>query len=213
VKRLFVAGATGAIGRTLMPLAEAQGVDVVGHVRPKSAGKATFARTAVFELSDGAALRDALADRTTVIQLIGTMRKRFGTGDTYESSDVGTTRQLVEAAQDAGVEHLVLLSSVGAGRPVGAYLKAKARAERLVRESGLAWTTIRPSAFHGEGHRAPVLLRTPMDLLGLHRFRPIRVEEVAAALLHCALEAAPSGVALEGRALWGLVEGGVSRFR
>jgi hypothetical protein len=39
------------------------------------------------------------------------MRSRFATGDTYEASDVGTTRQLVEAAhkykrivQQAGIE-------------------------------------------------------------------------------------------------------------
>lgn len=212
MSRLFVAGATGAIGRTLMPLADRHGIDAVGHVRPKSAAKATWKQVAALDLADGDALREALTGRTTVLQLIGTMRKRFGSGDTYETSDIGTTRLLAEAAKDAGVKHFVLLSSVGAGRPLGAYLQAKASAERIVRDSGIPWTIVRPSAFDGEGHSAPTALRPLFDFTGLLRYKPIRVTELAAALLHCAVEGAPTEAVLEGRPLWGLVEGGVARF-
>ena len=114
------------------------GVPVVAHVRPKSASSELaqgWPRKAVVELADPAALGEAMRGSTTVLQLIGTMRKRFGAGDTYETSDIGTTRQLVEAAKGAGVDHLVLLSSLGAGRPVGAYLKAKAEAKPAKKEA------------------------------------------------------------------------------
>ena len=94
-----------------------------------------------------------MSECTTVVQLIGTMRKRFAQGDTYESSDVGTTRQLVAAATEAQIDHFVLLSSVGADKPMGAYLKAKAEAERIVFDSGIPWTVFRPSSFDGGGHR------------------------------------------------------------
>ncbi|MCI0572047.1 MAG: SDR family oxidoreductase, partial [Myxococcaceae bacterium] len=152
-RQLFVAGATGATGRNVMRLALERGTPVVAHVRSRSAQSgpaASWPRKAVLELADAPALVEAMRGCTTVLQLIGTMRKRFSSGDTYETSDIGTTRQLVAAAKSAGVDHLVLLSSMGAGRPVGAYLKAKAEAERLVRESGLAWTIVRPPAFEGE---------------------------------------------------------------
>src|SRR5690349_15737555 len=135
--KLFVAGSTGAVGRTVMRQADARGVDVVPHLRPKTAaqGKALHPKADVLELSETEKLAEAFRStgRTSVLQLIGTMRKRFAAGDTYESSDIGTTQQLVDAAKKAGtVDHVVLLSSVGAGRPVGAYLKAKARAEQIV---------------------------------------------------------------------------------
>ena len=105
---------TGAVGMALLPLADGRQVDLVAQVRPKSAGKLGARAVAAVELGDPK-LADVLKGRTTVVQLIGTMRKRFASGDTYESSDIGTTRQLVDAAKACGtVDHFILLSSVGA---------------------------------------------------------------------------------------------------
>ena len=206
-RRLFVAGSTGAIGRTLLRLAPARQADVVPHVRPKSAAAgAPYPKAAVLELSNVEALTTALRGCTTVIQLIGTMRKRFATGDTYETSDVGTTQHLVDAARRAGsIDHFVLLSSVGAGRPFGAYLHAKARAEAIVRDSSIPWTIFRPSAFVGEGHQPPPLGDILTRLLGARRFQPIRVEALAGAILHVALERQPLDAVLEGEPLWNAV--------
>ena len=141
------------------------------------------------------------------------MKKRFGAGDTYESSDIGTTKQLVDAARAAGtVDHVVLLSSVGAGRPMGAYLQAKARAEAIVRESGLAYTVFRPFAFYGEGHKAPSSLKPLMRAVGLRRYEPIAVDDLVAAILHAARVRAPLATALEGSSLWDVVEAARRRF-
>src|SRR5919199_691904 len=109
-RKLFIAGATGAVGRTAVALAEQRGLSVVPHVRPKTAaqGKSLHPRAAVLELSDVDALTDTLRDRTTVLQLIGTTRSRFARGDTYETSDIGTTRQLVETAKRTGsIDHII----------------------------------------------------------------------------------------------------------
>lgn len=213
-RRLFVAGSTGATGRVLVPTAKRLGLEVVPHVRPKTAaGSASLdPAAAVLELSDHAALVEALRGCTTVVQLIGTMRKRFATGDTYELSDIGTTRQLVDAAKEAGCDHVVLLSSFGAGKPVGAYLKAKARAEALVTGSGLDWTILRPSAFEGGGHKPPPGMRWVTETLGLDRYRPITLDQLAQALLFVAAERAPLGVALEGTPLWQVVDEATARF-
>lgn len=205
-RRLFVAGASGATGQVLVPMAARWGLSAVPHFRPRTAARRSLPPNAVvFELSDASALEDALRECTTVIQLIGTMRKRFASGDTYETSDIGTTRQLAEAARRAGVDHFILLSSVGAGRPVGAYLHAKAKAETLVRESGVPFTVFRPSALEG-GERKPIPgARTITRALGLERLAPIRLEELSAAILHCARDRAPLGVVLEGKSLWAMV--------
>ena len=39
-----------------------------------------------------------------MLQLIGTMRRRFASGDTYQTSDIDTTRALVRAAANASVD-------------------------------------------------------------------------------------------------------------
>jgi uncharacterized protein YbjT (DUF2867 family) len=204
-RRLFVAGATGATGRTLMRQGLARGVPVLAHVRPRSASSELareWPHKAVVELSDGEALVELMRGHTTVLQLIGTMRKRFGAGDTYETSDIGTTRQLVEAAKRAGVDHLVLLSAMGAGRPVGAYLKAKAEAERLVRDSGIPYTVVRPPAFEGEYHQPIPALRVLTRLPLLRRLRPIHLDPLAAVLLRVAERRGPLNTVLEGDSLW-----------
>lgn len=204
-RRLFVAGATGAVGQSLLSLAVRRQIDVLAHARPKSAARLGDRPVAALELSD-AGLPDAMKGCTTVVQLIGTMRKRFSSGDTYETSDIGTTRQLVDAAKACGtVDHVVLLSSVGAGSPRGAYLKAKAEAERLVVESGLPYTIFRPSAFEDrEGAFVPGM-RAVTSFLGMLKYQPIKLHELASAILYSAVERAPLATALEGQPLWDLV--------
>ncbi|MDQ3263474.1 MAG: NAD(P)H-binding protein [Myxococcota bacterium] len=205
-RKLFVAGSTGAVGSLLVKTAQARGIAHVPLVRPATAARGNVPpAAAVVELSDRAALASAMAGCSTVLQLIGTMRKRFKTGDTYETSDIGTTRQLVEAARDAGVDHLVLLSSVGAGKPLGAYLKAKAQAERLVVDCGIPFTILRPSAFMGAGHNVAPPFRWVAEKLRWVRYQPIRVEDLVDALLEAGLRRAPLNRALEGEALWELV--------
>ena len=204
-RRLFVAGATGAVGQVLLELATARQVDVLAHARPSSAAKLGPRPVAALELTD-AKLPEVMRGCTTVVQLIGTMRKRFAAGDTYETSDIGTTRSLVEAAKACGtVDHLVLLSSVGAGKPMGAYLKAKAEAERLVTSSGIPFTLFRPSAFEdGEGVNV-FGMGAITRALGLKRYQPIKLQQLAGAILKAATERAPLGAALEGATLWQLV--------
>jgi nucleoside-diphosphate-sugar epimerase len=144
--RIFVAGATGATGTVFVPLAEKRH-DLVLHVRPQSKDKTPLGsdpRARVFDLDDDAALRSAMRGCDAVISFVGTMKNRFAAGDTYESSDLGSTRKLVAAAVAEKVPRFLLLSSYGAGG-MGAYLQMKLECEKLVRESGLAWSIFRPS--------------------------------------------------------------------
>ncbi len=201
-RKIFVAGASGAVGRTVVRQALASGTGLRTHYRKQPEG-GVQPGAVVGSLDDHEWLTEQLRGQTTVLQLIGTMRKRFSAGDTYETSDIGTTRSLVECARRAGtVDHLVLLSSVGAGRPMGAYLRAKAKAEALVGASGLSWTTLRPSAFDGEGHHAPPGIGLLSKLPGLHHLRPISVDDLARMILHVATTRAPLDTVLEGDSLF-----------
>jgi uncharacterized protein YbjT (DUF2867 family) len=218
--RIFVAGATGATGRVFLPLATAAGHDVVFHVRPQSADRSPVAkdqRARVFDLGDVDARREALLGREVAISFVGTMRKRFEAGDTYEASDIGSTRQLVDGAKAADVPRFVLLSSFGAGS-VGAYLQMKGRCEAIVKESGLRWTILRPSSLvtpegapegtHGARHAPPgagAVFRAMRALPGLAGFaddvRPIPLDVLSRAILRVLVEPR-DGATLEGRDLW-----------
>lgn len=216
--RVFVAGATGATGQVLVPLLTAAGHDLVLHVRPRTAGEHPMGRdprARVFDLADAASLTDALRGCDAVVSLVGTMKKRFAAGDTYESADIGSTRQLVDAAKAAGVPRFLLLSSYGAGG-AGAYLKAKAECERLVRESGLRWTVFRPSALvsppdaseghHGKREVPGFVVRAAGLLAGLglaDDLRPIPLDVLARAFERV-LAIPRDGDVLVGRDLWRL---------
>jgi uncharacterized protein YbjT (DUF2867 family) len=200
--KLFIAGATGATGRVLVPEAERRGHDLVLHVRPQSKDKSPLGkdpRAAIFDLSDHAALTTALAGCDAVISLVGTMKKRFAAGDTYETSDLGSTRALVAAAKEAKVPRFLLLSSVGAGG-TGAYLKMKGECERIVTDSGLGYTIFRPSVLvtpaqadtghHGKRNDQPAMdmaLRAVGVLPGLRGFsldyRPIGIDVLVRSML------------------------------
>ena len=154
--RVFVGGATGATGRATVEACVAEAIDVVPHVRPQSVHKWDLSvEPAVFELDDESALDAAMRGCTSVVCAIGTMRNRFAAGDTYESSDIAATRQLVEAAQRLEISRFALISALGASWAPGAYYQAKRKAEALVTDSGLDALLLRPSALSGNGRRVP----------------------------------------------------------
>ncbi len=220
--QIFLAGATGATGTELLPLARARGLTVRPHVRPQTAARHPLGKdpdAVVCDLGDAAALEAGVRGCGAIVSLVGTMRSRFGTGDTYESADVGSARQLVAAAVAAGVPRFLLLSSVGAGG-AGAYLQMKGDCERIVREApGLRWTVFQPSALvsapDAAGHHGRrELLPGMMALGGLVRalpglrgvaddWRAIPIAVLCEAIL-AVLERPRDGEVLLGRDLWAL---------
>ncbi len=158
-----------------------------------------------------------MAGCEAAISFVGTMQNRFKAGDTYESSDIASTRQLVDGAKAAKVARFVLLSSLGAGS-LGAYLQMKGECEAIVKDSGLRWTILRPSALvspegvpegtHGVRKSPPgasAVFGAIRALPGLTGFaddvRPIPIEVLCDAILRV-LAQPRDGATLEGRELW-----------
>jgi uncharacterized protein YbjT (DUF2867 family) len=162
----WVAGATGFVGRAVVPALVARGTRTIAHVRPDSSRidewrKRFTEQGAELDTTawDAAAIGDRMraAGVTVVMCLIGTTRKKARTdqveGDIYQAVDLGLTRTLVEAAQAAGTRpRFVYLSSVGADAGArSAYLKARGQAEAVVAASGLPYRLARPSFITGPG--------------------------------------------------------------
>lgn len=174
---ILVTGGTGTLGAHVVPLLREAGRQVrvlTRHAHPPGDGVEYVA----VDLLSGEGLDAALRGVRTVLHLAGGPK-----GD-----DV-STRNLVEAAGRAGVEHLVFVSVTCAeALPFGYYVR-KAKAERIVAESGVPYTILRAAQFHDLAltvvralSKAPVLLA----VRGM-RLQPVSSREVAARLAELTL--------------------------
>lgn len=125
--------------------------------------------------------------------------------------NVDGTRRLLAMAREAGVRKVVYISSQSAREDaISAYGKTKLEAEAVVRESGLAWTIMRPGLVYGSGDNdlysrmAGTVKKLPViPLLGGGRaaVQPIHAEDLSEAILRCLEPQAQSGATLNlGRA-------------
>ncbi len=161
----FVLGATGFVGREVVRQLCVRSTQTFAHVRPDSSKLADW-RTTFRELGaevdttawDVAALaaRWRALSPAQVYVLIGTTRGRAKAdqlqGDIYEAVDLGLTKLAVEAARASETKpRIVYLSSVGADATArSAYLRARGKAEDVVKTSGLPWVIARPSIITGD---------------------------------------------------------------
>jgi uncharacterized protein YbjT (DUF2867 family) len=218
-QRVAIAGATGYTGQRLIAqLAERPGWSSRALVRAGAQTRPIFPLGQDFvvcDLSNAADLAAALKGCSAVIQTIGTTQAQFGPGVSYETVDYGTTVALIAAARQAGARRFLLLSSIGAGQPVGAYLTWKRRTEQALRQSDLDWTIVRPAAIVGPGRRAIQLGSSLFTLLSAvplagrlaARLRPIEVADLARCFIGCLDDPSTIGKVLSGRRLWSVAGG------
>jgi NADH dehydrogenase len=164
---IFVTGATGFVGRTLLPRLAEAGAPLRCLVRPSKRSPRLPSRIpvqlAIGSLEDTRALRSALVGVDSVIHLAG-QEWRGRHGDLL-GVDVNGTRALVEAAREANVRRFIFVSHLGADR-ASAYpvLKAKGIAEEFIRRSGLPYLILRSALLYG---REDVLVNTLAALIRL----------------------------------------------
>jgi NADH dehydrogenase len=97
------------------------------------------------------------------------------------------TRDLVEAAKEAGVGRLLLMSALGTeeGREIAPYYHAKWEEEQSVKYSGIEHAIFRPSFVFGRdggllAQQIRIVRYSPVTpVLGRHRMQPIWVDDVA----------------------------------
>ena len=133
--------------------------------------------------------RDALVESLRGADVLyNTYWVRFQHGRVHFGEAVANTRILLGAARDAGVRKVVhvSVSNPSEDSPLD-YFAGKARTERAVRESGLAWAIIRPTLVFGQGdilinNIAWLLRRLPIFGVpgrGDYRLQPVAAEDVA----------------------------------
>lgn len=183
---VLVTGATGTLGRDLVPLLRDRGWGARVMSRRPGAGRV------VADLTTGVGLPAAVEGVSAVVHAATDYL-----GD-HEAVDVGGTRLLAEACAAAGVRHLLYVSIVGIDRNPLPYYAAKLAAERVVARCGVPYSIERVSQFHDLVEE--VLRRVnygPVSLVPAGwSAQPVAVRDVAAHIGD-RLVAGPSGAVTE----------------
>jgi uncharacterized protein YbjT (DUF2867 family) len=154
--KLTVFGATGGTGRHVVDQALAAGHEVRAVVRDPSRLDANRAglEVVVADIMEPAAIVEAVTDRDAVISSIGTREPLKPTTVCADSA-----RSIIEAMHRAGTKRLIVVSGSGPFVEGDGFLMRRIKPlmgrilrgfadfvamEAIVRESGLAWTILRP---------------------------------------------------------------------
>ena len=147
------------------------------------------------DIGQPASLKDALAGASAIVDAIqfdGYPVENPGRGLTFERIDYGGTVALIDAAKQAGVEQFIYISGAAADEnSTHPGFRAKGRAERAIRESGLTYTIFRPSLVYGPEDKvvnglARALRYAPVFGVpgtGRQKVQPVLVDDLAACVM------------------------------
>lgn len=198
IQGVFVTGATGFVGRSVVRELLAKGLRPVCLVRAAEKLRAQHREVdperftlIVGGLSDRGALREASEQSQAAIHLVGIIIARPLRGQTFAAIHTRGTVNVVDAVQRAGIRRYAHMSALGArAGAASAYHRTKWAAEEYVRRSGLDWTIFRPSLIHGaEGEFMQLMKRFMCGLVppvipyfgsGQAKVQPVSVKDVAA---------------------------------
>ena len=151
-KSIFVTGVGGFVGQSLIQSGITDCSVKVLTRRPLShISKDGQLEQIVGDLRDPETYRAALVGCDVVVHLAAATGR--AAPEDYERVNVEGTRALLRACKAAGVRRFLHMSTIAAGYPdqrYYPYAQTKARAEALVRESGLDFAIIRPTLILGE---------------------------------------------------------------
>ena len=126
---IFLTGATGYIGRHLIPELLARGHTVRALVRAGSEGKLAKGAIAVpGNALDRATFAPQIAPSDTFIQLVGVAHPSPAKAQQFREIDLVSARESVAAARAAGVAHFIYLSVAQPAPAMQAYVAVRAPA-------------------------------------------------------------------------------------
>lgn len=152
--KVFVTGGTGYIGDRLIPLLGQRGHEIKALVRPGSERKLPAGTTPV--LADPLRMdsyTDSVRDSDTFVHLIGVPHPSPAKAKEFREIDLVSVQVAVKAARDAGIGHFIYLSVAQPAAMMQAFIAVRSEGERMIRESGMRSTFVRPWYVLGPGHR------------------------------------------------------------
>ena len=199
---VFLTGATGYMGRRLIPELLRRGHRVSALTRHGSESRLAPGCTAVpGDALDERGWSGEIAPAGTFVQLVGVPHPSPAKAAQFRNVDLASARASVRAASAAGVRHFIYVSVAHPAPVMKAYIEARSEAEAFLRDSGLNATILRPWYVLGPGHRWPYALlpvywimeRLPATRAAAQRLGLVRLRGMVAALVR-AVEDPPRGV-------------------
>ncbi len=205
---VLVTGATGFVGPHVVHALRARETPVRALVREAARASRLSAwgvELAVGDVTDPASLSAACEGADCVVHLVAIIR---GRPQDFQRVMTEGTRNVVAAAQQAGVGRFVLASALGLEertKDAVPYYAAKWEMERAVREAELEHVILRPSFVFGrDGGVLPTFVRlaryapvTPIVGPGTQRLQPIWIEDLAERYALAVSEPAAAGRTFE----------------
>jgi len=202
--KVAVIGGTGFVGGYLLDALVRSGRQASVLVRPGSESKlrsAAGVHAIQGDLSSAEALRSVVEGCDVLIYNVGILREFPRRGITYESSQYEGVVRAVEAAREAGVSRMLLMSANGVKRAGTPYQDTKYRAEEYAMQSDLDVTVFRPSVIFGDPRGTMEfatqlyrdMIRPPLPAVGFFAGRdpdkgaivmsPVHIDDVASAFV------------------------------
>ena len=200
-QRVLVLGATGTIGQATVRALLRQGHEVVCLIRAH-AGVGGKQEAQVWQPRlQGALLRTGDVTDPQSLRRDGFAGEHFDSVVSCLASRTGNPKdawaidhqahlQALQAAQEAGVQHFVLLSAICVQKPLLAFQRAKLAFEEALVQSGMRYSIVRPTAFFKSlcGQIERVRKGKPFLLFGdgqLTACKPISDEDLGDYLVSC----------------------------
>ena len=154
-----IAGGTGYIGRALIARLIAAGHQVTALARPASINKVPAGARIV----EGSALNAddiarSLTSECTLVLLVGTPHPNPRKAREFNDVDLASVRAAADAVKRSKVAHVIYVSVAHPAPVMEAYIAVRTEGERLLRETGVPLTVLRPWYVLGPGHWWPIAL-------------------------------------------------------
>ncbi len=186
---VLLAGGTGFIGRNLCSELTDRGHNVTALARdPDPKELPDGVETVMGDVTAYDSIEPAFSEQDVVVNLVALspLFRPSGGDEMHDRIHRGGTENCLRAAKNNDVDRFVQMSALGAD-PDGSthYIRAKGRAEQLVRESDLEWAVLRPSVVFGDGGEFISFTRkltppvvAPLPGGGKTKFQPIYVGDL-----------------------------------
>lgn len=200
-KNVLVIGGSGFLGQAVCNQLAKAGYRITVPTRRYDKAKhlLTLPTCQIIEanIHDRATLGRLVSGQDIVVNLLGVLHSKPGKpyGQNFRVNHVEFPKALCTAMSKHGAKRIVHVSALGVGvqNPAPSmYLRSKTDGEALVKDSGLAWTILRPSVVFGREDKflntfaslakiAPFIPLAGADA----RFQPVSVSDVAKAVFAC----------------------------
>ena len=195
-KKILLIGGTGFVGRHLARVLVDAGVQVTIPTRRYEKNRDITMLPSVTlveaDIHETGVIERLASGQDAVINLVGILHgatPAIPYGKEFAAAHVELPKKIVAACKAAGVNRLLHMSALNAGKNAPSeYLRSKAAGEAVVANSGLVTTIFRPSVIFGVRNSfintfACLLRKLPFLPLGCAdaRFQPVSVDDVAKA--------------------------------